>query len=165
MPANTTLHYIGVTIFLLEHGCPTSSTCVTSISRISFEQQGLFTLGSTFIILFSTLVHIGLIIDAIADWSLTIHLLIKLVILSSYKMGFITELIGKMTIENSAYQGVASKTSREWRQQTITNGTQQKKSVATIIEICCCLFLFLFFAFSIFVNLLEDWVEIKLMKI
>ena len=103
------------------------------------------------------------------DWILAIALQTKLAIVSSYSSGLITELMGKMMIENKAYQGVASITSRVWRQQTVTKGTQQQKSVAIIIEIFRCNF-----AFRSFTDLLslpcvnksfDDLVDIRLMEI
>ena len=54
---------------------------------------------------------------------------IKLVIVLSYRSGLIIELMGKIVKEKIAYQGVASTTARVCRQQTVINGTQQRKSV------------------------------------
>ena len=54
---------------------------------------------------------------------------------SSYRSGFITEFIGRITIENMLYQGVASITSKEWRMHIKMKGTQHRKSVVMMMAI------------------------------
>ena len=76
-----------------------------------------------------------------------------------------TELIGKMMIENRAYHGEASITPSVWRKQTVMNGIQQRKSVAMMIEIFRCIFLFLLLIISFpgpCVNSCDDFTEIRL---
>ena len=85
------------------------------------------------------------------------------VMVVSSTRGFIMEFIGRIIIENSAYQGVASITPAVCRLHIITNGIQQQKSVAMIRETCLfrsffLVFLLLFFIFS------EDLVEAALMN-
>ena len=67
-------------------------------------------------------------------------------IASSYSRGLITELMGRITIENTEYQGVASITSREWRTQMIMNGTQQMKLLPIIVAILWLVFRILLLA-------------------
>ena len=57
------------------------------------------------------------------------------VIAPSCKNGLMTEFIGKITMENMLYQGVALITSKEWRTHTTMNGIQQKKSVVMMMAI------------------------------
>ena len=71
------------------------------------------------------------------------NLLITDVILLSYNRGLMTELIGKMMIENRAYHGEASITPSVWRKQTVMNGIQQRKSEVLMREIFLCIALFL----------------------
>ena len=136
---------------------------ITLSSIISLEQQGLFTTFTSVNVVSGAGEGIIAIIE---EWNLLVDLLMKVVILLSYNRGLITELMGKMTIENKAYQGVASITLRLWRQQTITNGIQQKKSVAIMVEIfrCICNSALFFFFLLPFVSSLEDLVVMKLMK-
>ena len=66
----------------------------------------------------------------------------RLITVSSYISGFITELIGRIIIENKLYQGVASSTSRECKTQITMKGIQQRKSVVIMMVIFKFIFLF-----------------------
>ena len=50
--------------------------------------------------------------------------------------------MGRIIIEKKGYQFDAFTTSERWRNETMLNGTQQKKSVRIIAEIFACRALF-----------------------
>ena len=117
MNSDKTTHYIDVTTLLLEQGSSDVPThglfCV--ISWISFEEQGFISTCTEFPTTLSPTTATGVIILLVLiDRSIiVVALLMKLVIVTSYSRGFMTELMGSITMENRAYQGVASRTSRE----------------------------------------------------
>ena len=78
---------------------------------------------------------------------------------SLYSRGFMTELRGKIIIENRGYQEEASIISKKCSRHTTMNGTQQRKSVAIIADIFVCSFRSLRrVAVVLVATLLEDFV-------
>ena len=73
--------------------------------------------------------------DTVSDIKLTrffTQATITTVTVSSYMSGLMTEFKGRIIIEKTLYQGVASRTPTECRIQMMMNGTQHKKSVVII---------------------------------
>ena len=64
----------------------------------------------------------------------------------SYNKGLMTEFIGRIIIEKTGYQDVASMTSPKCRIQTIVKGIQHKKSVTIIVVTLAWSFLFRFWS-------------------
>jgi Ca2+/Na+ antiporter len=74
-----------------------------------------------------------------------------------------TEFMGRMIIENTLYQGLASMIFRECRIQMIMKGIQQRKSVAIMMLIFLFILLFLLVACD-WSKLLEDLEETKAIR-
>ena len=59
---------------------------------------------------------------------------------SLYSSGLMTELKGRIIIENTGYHGEAFITSKKCNRHTTENGIQQRKSVAMMMDILVCNF-------------------------